>query len=256
MEKIETKGIGKYYTFGLRTDWMNEFFKKGISFFENNTLGPCQVLAFKNYLRDSEILIENRLNDYFFNILKNILNINHITFWGIIWINISYNSNLFKWWTTLQKGIYKKNEIEKMLANNHGKFNRTIIDAYNSLIGTFKTPIGNDLKQCNIRKEMKEIILIKEGEPDLQPIVLLYNMYKFAERTNLYEFSMYEIENKLLSPQKVFCMNSNRIEKLIIPYSYQEVIDLNIENNILKIKLRKNLSSIELLNKFIGGKIR
>ncbi|MCS7202778.1 MAG: hypothetical protein NZ841_08390, partial [Dictyoglomus sp.] len=228
METKEIIGISKYSSFGLRKEWLNDFLNKGDDFFDNNSLGPKQLLALRFYLKDTEILeknrSKNRLNFFFYNLLISLLNRNSYLVWCILWCNLVYNSNLFKWWSNFSKGVYKKSQIDTFLGDFYGKLNRSIKNASCSLVGTFeRTPIGNELKQGIVKKEGRERIVIKEGDPELDPIVVLYNLYKFAERNDIYEFSIYEIENRPLSPQKVFCTDSKYIEKLVIPYAYQNV---------------------------------
>ncbi|MEM1574197.1 MAG: hypothetical protein QXY96_06970 [Candidatus Methanomethylicaceae archaeon] len=257
MEGKENIGLFKYFTFGLRKEWVNDFFEKGINFFENNSLGPKQFLAFKYYLKDMELLERNKLNKIYFNLLHSILLKDSYLFWCIIWCNLTFNSNLFKWWTNFPKGSYFKKEIEYLLGKFYGKLNRCIKDACNSLVGTFeRTPIGSELKQGIVEKKGREKLITKVENSNIPSLIVIYNLYKFAERNNLYEFSIYEIEKNPLSPQKIFCSSSNYIERLIIPYTYEGILYAEFENNFLKLILRRELREIDILSKYLGGEIK
>lgn len=257
MERKENIGISRYFTFGLRKEWVIDFFNKGSNFFEKNSLGPKQFLAFKYYLKDMEILEGNKLNRIFFNLLYSILLVDSYLFWCIVWCNLTFNSNLFKWWTSFPKGSYFKKEIEYLLGRFYGKLNRYIKNACNSLVGTFeRTPIGSELKQGIVEKRGKEKIISKIDNYNVPSIAVLYNLYKLAERNHLYEFSIYEIERDSLSPQKVFCTSSDYIEKLVLAYSYDDIISIFEEDNVIKIRLRKDLSGLDILERYLGGEIK
>lgn len=257
MERKENIGISKYFTFGLQEKWIRDFFVKGVDFFNNNSLGNMQVLSFKNYLKDIEILEKKVFNENFYNLLCYILIKDSYLFWCIIWCNLVFNSNLFKWWTNFPKGSYFKKEIEYLLGRFYGKLNRHVKNACNSLVGTFeRTPIGSELKQGIVEKRGREKIISKIDNYNVPSIAVLYNLYKLAERNHLYEFSIYEIEKDSLSPQKVFCTSSDYIEKLVLAYSYDDIISIFEEDNVIKIRLRKDLSGLDILERYLGGEIK
>ncbi len=104
-------------------------------------------------------------------------------------------------------------------------------------------------------REGRNRIVIKEGDPDISSIVALYNLYKYAERRGVYDFTLTEIEKDLLSPQKVFCMSSKKVESLITKYAYDNLLILDSDFNSLKIVLRKDLSSLNILEKYVRGEI-
>ncbi|MCM8783058.1 MAG: hypothetical protein NC909_01490 [Candidatus Omnitrophica bacterium] len=87
----------KYGTFGIRKEGMVNFLSRGKEFFESNSLGPKQIEAFVYYLRDTE-LIDKKLNlTELFSILKEIFKKEggySKVLWGVIWINLCFNSPL------------------------------------------------------------------------------------------------------------------------------------------------------------------
>jgi len=80
-----------------------------------------------------------------------------------------------------------------------------------------KSPIGEILGQGIPIKKGKIIQgFNKVGLKSLHPIVILYNLYKYAERENLYEIDLYSLENTLYSPQKIFSISSIDLQKSLL----------------------------------------
>ena len=90
-------GISAYGTFGLRDEWLNEFFISHKDFWSNNSLGKKQVPSFKNWLKDSEIIDTKGTITPLGEKLSQLYQDMPDVVWEIIWINLSYNSPLIKW---------------------------------------------------------------------------------------------------------------------------------------------------------------
>lgn len=249
-----------YGTFGLRKEWIFQFLNKGYEFWENNDLGPKQRDAFVYYLKHSE-LINNKdksLTKLFF-ILRDILvseGINSLTLWGVLWVNLCFNSLLFRFWLSLNPGKYSRNDLLQMMIREYGKNNRTVINGLLSLIGTFeRTPIGVDLKQGIVIKEGRSRVVIKEGNVTVPSIVFLYSLYKFAEFEGKKNFSLVDIQNSWLSPQRIFSVDTERLYISISRYIYYGLLDLNSDLIIKNLSLKEDLKSIEILEKYKKGEI-
>ncbi|MFN3699688.1 MAG: hypothetical protein ACK4SU_05750, partial [Dictyoglomus sp.] len=192
----------KYGTFGIRREWMLDFLSRGKEFFENNSLGPKQIEAFVYYLRDIE-LIDKKLNlTELFSILKEVFKKEWVyskVLWGVIWINLCFNSPLFNWWANMPPGKYTKEEIINLIAGSYGKMNRYVINGYSSIIETLsKSPIGELLGQGIIEKKGRVVSVIKNSSNDVPSILVLYNLYKFSERKGVYKINLKEIEEDSL----------------------------------------------------------
>ena len=96
---METKVRGfKYGTFGLRKEWLHQLLAKEEDFFSNNTLGPIQFKSFVYFLKDCQLIDKKKDFTQLFSILKGIFEregIDSKIIWGIIWINLCFNSPLF-----------------------------------------------------------------------------------------------------------------------------------------------------------------
>lgn len=246
-----------YNCFGLREEWIINYFKLNNNFFSSNYLGPVQLSSFINYLKDIKLINSDKNITFVFEILnrlfKNYIK-NKLCIWAIIWSNLSNKSMVFNIWLNFYNGIYDKNSIIQRLVKEYGDKNRHLMNGYYALIGTLEqTPIGKELKQGIVIKEKRERIVIKEGNPDIPSEVVLYNLFRFAEETNIYNFSIKEIENNSFSPQKIFCLSTEKTESLLRSLWNIDFYDVEYTQNSLKIKLNQKYSSLDVL-KYIGEK--
>lgn len=248
----------KYGTFGIRKEWMLDFLSRGKEFFENNSLGPKQIEAFVYYLRDIE-LIDKKLNlTELFSILKEVFEREGIyskVLWGVIWINLCFNSPLFNWWTNIPPGRYTREDIINLLANSYGKMNRSVINGYSSIIETLsKSPIGELLGQGIVERKGRLVNVIKNSSKDTPSILVLYNLYKFSERKKVYKINLKEIEEDSLSPQKIFSLFSSEVEENIIKSSaYDSFYTIDFEDQKTNILLKEDINSIKLLKTYLWG---
>ena len=58
--KSKSVGLYKYYTFGLREEWLNEFLSLGVTWLEDNSLGPIQIKAMIRWLIDAELIDQKK----------------------------------------------------------------------------------------------------------------------------------------------------------------------------------------------------
>ena len=263
---ISKKGFSKYITFGFREEWFVGLLSKGERYFEENSLGPKQLVSFITYLKDCELLTKVkknktlssknklRLTKLFYK-LKDIFKSEGIkskTIWGVIWINLCFNSSLFKWWANQEKGIYPRKKLIMLMSHHLEKMNRSVIDAYVSLLNTLeKSPIGEGLKQGIVERKGRERIVVKETCSKIPPILILYNLYKLSENYDLYEINLNKIENYPKSPQKIFSLSSLKVEDLLDSFMTSNLFDISINNN--SYILNPNISSLEILDNYRGG---
>jgi len=246
-----------YNCFGLREEWIINFFNKRTNLLENLNLGSVQQTSLLYYLKDIEFINKKRNLTILFNTIQSFFNqytIYKKLIWSIIWINLSNKTAIFKNWLTLNKGKYNKNQILETIIDYYKQYNRHVENAYLALIGTIeRTPIGSELKQGIVIKEKGKRVVIKEGDPDISEIAIMYNLYKFAEQTSIYEFSLDEIESNTLSPQKIFTISTKKTENLLKSSWDTNLFKILELEKSYKIKLYNNINSLDIL-KFFGDK--
>jgi phosphoadenosine phosphosulfate reductase len=256
---IAVKGF-KYQCFGLRQEWLYDFLKKGESFFNDNSLGPKQIEALIYYLRDSELINNKKNPTHLYYIVRELYyreGGNSQTLWGIIWVNLCFNAPLFTWWTTLEIGSYCREELLENLIVSYGKNNMSIKSGFSSIRETLvKSPIGELLGQGIIDRSSRITReILKPGCSSLSPILILYNLYKLAEKEGIYRIELQNIEDIPLSPQRIFAISTQNLERSFFKSSECEPFyRLSIEDNRNYIYLSKDLSSVGILEKYIGRK--
>lgn len=247
MKKYNFSG---YNTFGLKKMWIKLFFLYEEEFLNSSELGPRQKDALILYLRHINFINKKKEFTEEYYLLKKIFlikGIDDLNLWSIIWINLSFCSNLFNYYNMFKINKYDRNDLLKIYSFTNLK-NRTLLNGINSLLGTFQnTPIGDKLKIGIVKKVGRNRILVKEGGYNFSGLIYLYNLYKYYNKFNVYIINIYEIENNTYSPQKILIKNSKDIEKKLIECYYPDLF--KFENGF--IILNKNLSYMDVIKKIV-----
>ena len=250
---METKVRGfKYGTFGLRKEWLHQLLAKEEDFFSNNTLGPIQFKSFVYFLKDCQLIDKKKDFTQLFSILKGIFEregIDSKIIWGIIWINLCFNSPLFRWWANIPEGFYTRDNIIDLLADAYGKRNRYVINGYSSILETLeRSPIGIYFGQGIVKREGRGRTVLKEkNTSDIPSLLPLYNLYKLSQETGEYRFNIKDIEDNPLSPQKIFSLSSEKVESLLSMSQVIDFFDIDFGERRNYIVLKNDLEPIDIL---------
>jgi len=250
---METKVRGfKYGTFGLRKEWLHQLLAKEEDFFSNNTLGPIQFKSFVYFLKDCQLIDKKKDFTQLFSILKGIFEregIDSKIIWGIIWINLCFNSPLFRWWANIPEGFYTRDNIIDLLADAYGKRNRYVINGYSSILETLeRSPIGIYFGQGIVKREGRGKTVLKEkNTSDILSLLPLYNLYKLSQETGGYRFNIKDIEDNPLSPQKIFSLSSEKVESLLSMSQVIDFFDIDFREKKNYIALKNNLEPKNIL---------
>ena len=108
------KSINCFATHMPKTEWFNDFFARKNDFLAENNLGPVQKPFFKRFLKDAELIYENRTSALA-NKLSDI-SWDSSTSLGIIMANIAYNPQ-FAWYikNMLLGRSYTRTDLVSML---------------------------------------------------------------------------------------------------------------------------------------------
>lgn len=249
-KKLNAKVQG-YKTFGLREEWMEEYFLNTEDYWNDNSLGTAQVDAIKAWLRDAEITDSKNKITSLGLVLKSIYKINPILFWEITYINLSYNSFIVKWiCNNIKPGqVYNKKSIKEEISNQGftGSLS-TIENAAAAFIDMAKkSPIGEDLCQGVIQG--KE--LIREAYEDLSIEAVAYSIYRFARTHELNTIRV----SDLYKPEeqhgivKEFCISKERLLRKLRTLSSEKnrVLVAELTMGLDHITLREDLSETQVL---------
>lgn len=243
---LKTSSIDKYSTFGMRREWISSFFIQFEKWFVNNNLGPKQIDAMVNWLKDAELIDrKNKTPTNLCIVIQRLYQKNEIMAWTIIWINLYYNSNIVRWYVDnieCQR-VYSKNELLEMIKISYSNLSEgTLNNPLSALVNMFdKTPLGKDLNLGIIEKRGNIRYIKKIGADDIHPIAIAYSLYRYAEIKNSRYLSVSEIykEDCNGGPYKLFGIRRERLEN-ILRYLQED------KNGVLKADLAKGLDNIRL----------
>ncbi|MBO4331560.1 MAG: phosphoadenosine phosphosulfate reductase family protein [Paludibacteraceae bacterium] len=259
MENKKNVGnISKYGTFGIREEWVSEFFiDPQVSFWlpGNNSLGNKQVPSFKAWMKDAEIIDTKNVLTKFGEFCVNNITNDPDLIWSLIWINVGYNSELVKWYinNVKENNPFNRAQLTELAYDYFSlHFSRSTIEyAFQALMQNFAySPFGSTLLQGEAYE--KKMVVRREFS-DLSEIALAYSLYKYAEKNNatslrVKDFYEDDCENGVA---KEFCLSKDTFEKGLRTLNSQKdrvlVAELNMGLN--HITLQEGLSSIDVLNK-------
>ncbi len=260
--KTSVGNISKYGTFGIHEEWLEEFvLNPGVDFWlpNNNSLGNKMIPSFKAWLKDAEIIDnKNILTEFGQFCVDNLTNDSELI-WSIIWINLSHNSQLVKWFVnnvrcnqTFDTALLKELGYDYFSSS----FTRTTIEyAFSALMQVFKySPIGETLRQgVSFDKKM----LVRNEFEDLSEIAVAYSLYKYAqelETTTLRVKDFYE-EDANGGIAKEFCLSKERFEKLLRTINSTKGRILNAELNmgLNHITLYEGVTPMDVINKMFSN---
>ena len=249
--KVNTKVQG-YKKFGLREEWIEEYFLDPVEFWKDNSLGTAQVDSLKVWLRDAEITdIKNNLTELG-AIMKGVYDENPSIFWEIAFINLSYNSYIVNWFCNniSANQLYNAKMMKEEISNQG--FTGSITTVGNAAVAfadmVKKTPIGEDFLQgVNMGKEG----LQRNEYEDLSIEAVAYSIYRLAKER---EISMLRVSD-LYRPEeehgvyKEFLVSRQSLMKKLraISASNDRVLVAELAMGLDHITLREDLTPAKVL---------
>lgn len=254
----KTSGLDKYNRFGFSEKWLIPYFDNlGSWFAVENTLGSHQKSGLISWLRDAELMSENdKQPTEFAFILKNCdLQLK----WELIWINLFYNSSIVNWYLHGNNwGIkLEKEEAIEKIRLTYDLSDSTIKNALNSFnITVFETTSKALRTIAHVKKKGRSYVSIsKIGYDDINPISIAYSLYKYAEDTNRYSFTVSEMYSDKIQggAYKIFGISQTSFENKLrsLQENKHRIIEIALVAGLDNINLREDLTSIEVLKLLI-----
>lgn len=229
-----------------KTEWLQSFFELKNDFFENHTLGPMMYDMFRRFLRDAGLNEKNRFTD-FAELISNIGWESDVAM-GLVLTNLADKNPQIRWYVNnLEIGVYyPRADVEEMLTalDVKPKDAKSIVKAYKRIIDT---PMGTVL---NFGEVTDDFELVRTKCIISNNRVVLYALYKFAEKCNDYkEFTLSwmmndDIERDGISPTKLFGLEYEEMKSILMGLSarYPEFINATFTNDLDKISLTDKTS--------------
>ncbi|HHW21154.1 phosphoadenosine phosphosulfate reductase family protein [Thermodesulfovibrio thiophilus] len=259
MNRKKTSGIDKYSSFGLREKWLRSFLENSNNWFEiDNQLGTKQIPAMINWLIDSELLKEKQRTALCKLFVDKKIELNII--WEIILTNLYYNSLIFNWVANnIQWG--SKVDKKKLLALLKDSFpylsEGTLNNPLSAFFNTIEQASAESLRNiATIEKDGNKRVLYKKGTNNINSVSILYSLYKYAEKTNRYSFTVSELylENILGGPYKIFGISKSVLENKLrgLQENQNRLVDVAVVADLDTINLRKDVTPFEAIKLLIG----
>jgi len=248
------KSLNSFADHAPKVQWLQSYFDLKQDFFTDHSLGPMMFDMFKRFLRDAGLNEKNRFTP-FAELISNI-GYNTDTAMGLILVNLVNDNPQIEWYVNnLEVGhIYERSSVEGMLL----EFDVKPKDA-KSIVKSFKriaeTPLGTKLKFCYVSDNGD---LIRTACMVSDPRVILYALYKFAEKCNDYkEFTLNtllsdNIDRDGISPTRIFGIDRETMIPLLLGLTarYPDFINATFANDLDKISLKDDQTSEDVLKLF------
>ncbi len=256
--------IDRYGNIGIEYDWVVDYFSKGDNFWEDNGLGINKIKNMKSFLSDAGATVPKKNTMSPFG--KKIADIGIATeaAWGLLVSNLVYTSE-FNWWVmNIKPGqTYTPTQLVSMLSEQVTSENsqKHIVSAYKNIFASNEI-LGRTLGLgvCTLKEGSSNRILLdirrdSWREPD--PRVILYSLYKFAEKCGTYQFRLSTlmddtIERDGISPTRIFGLDRDTMISLLngLTVNYIEFIDASFTLGLETITLRSEKTPDDVLALF------
>lgn len=280
------KGMDRYFSFGIRKNWMDLFFQdEGLADFwmsdGHGLVANKKKDAFLNFVKDAGLVEYDKTLDgdkYTKNIPTAFaraafsIGSDSDVSWALMLCNLAYTSE-FNWFIknipalqqiTPDQMKYMLSEV--MEGDTKGLGKRNIADAFKILL--VKTPFGSDLGLGHPNYEEKvnasgnEVITMtsfyRDSWSNPDPRVILYSLYKFAENCgDYYQFTLsrlldHDVESYGVSPTEIFNLDRAVMEKLLngLAINYPDFITAQFNLDLDTITLNADKTSADVLALF------
>lgn len=246
-----------YNNFGLREEWLDIFMSSMDTYFTENSHGlhlKEQLPNFIKWLVQAEILDDTKTKKptQLGKLLSQIYIDMPDLVWEIVWINLTYNSPIAKW--------YKENvdwnfsftqaDIQELVKNDYPSDSPTTIK--NIVYALFRTFRESPIGQMGLLVETDKLRFTKMPYNDLSRDAVAYSLYKYSEIKGIKSFriaDLYSAETKE-GVNKEFGISKNELEKHLRSLNSEtnRVLVAELNMGLDYITLREDLNALSALS--------
>lgn len=259
--KMKTSGIDKYSTFGMKENWVSDFFANSDDYIEgNNSLGTKMVPACLNWFREAEILnISDKKISKIGSLLKNVFNSNPTAVWEIMWVNLAYNSKIVWFYTSniaFDRSFSKKEILELMIPVFAGISEATLSNPLGALCSMFgikeQSIIGDTIKQGIIIARGNAVDTIsRQSYNEISSVAIAYSLYRYAESKKRYALTVSELYDvkQTEGVYRQFGVSRERFESILrtLKEDKNRILNADLNMGLDNINLREDLTAIDIL---------
>ena len=249
-----------YNNFGMNGDWTEFYLSNYETYFDDNSHGlhiKEQLPNFIKWLAQAEIINDskNRQITELGRKLSEIYINRPDLLWQIIWINLSYNAPIAKWYKEhVDWGSeFTQNDIEEMLKSSYPDVGEKTL--HNILYALFRTFRESPIGEMGQLVPTSKLHYKKENQIDVDRVAVAYSLYKYAEKRGIKTLRVADLylstnesglyrefgisKNDLLSTLRSLNSDANRII----------VAELNM--GLDNITLREDIKPIDVLKSML-----
>lgn len=257
MDKKITAKVHAYKTFGMRDEWVSEFFSDPEGFWENNSLGTAQVDGFKAWLKDSEVIdAKNSLTPFGEFVKDNYVDDMNMV-WELLTINLSIHSFIVNWFVNkVSVGTaFDRQRLNDLLSEEEtGASPKTRENAVAALLQLFSySPLGGEFY---FAEEIDGKKYIRREYKDVSETAIAYSLFKYSEMTGIRSLRVEDFysDDCITGPYKVFGLSKSNFEKILRTLnSYSNrVLIAELNMGLDNITLRDDIDSMQALKILVG----
>lgn len=253
---MKDMSLNCYSHFAPKMEWFEQFIKYEDDFDEKHSLGSQMHSFFKRFLRDSNMLVNNKFSDVARKVKQ--LGLNDISAWGIMLSNAVYSPQLMWFVRNLDfESEYSKDYTLSLLQDSGAKetwakdiwscFNRFTLLPFSSL------GFGKGIRDG---EKLTAVYRTSWLEPD--PKVILYSLYLFAEKCGgYYSFTLsrllnHDVDSDGVSPTQIFGLDRDTMTRILngLASNYPELISVSFAIDLDNIYLKDDKTSSDVLALF------
>ena len=259
--KMATSGIDRYSTFGMREKWVNSYFQGYENFFQGgNQLGTKMIPACINWFRECGILdLKDKVITQFGLSCVPLYVENPQLVWELLWINLSYNSQIVYFYTSQIEfeRAYSKPEIIAMMKEQYPNIaEATLGNPLGALCNMFgigeETIVGDVLKQGLIKAKGRSVdTVLRRPYNEVSYQAVAYSLFKYAESKNSRSLTVSEFyaDGQDEGIYRQFGIERPAFERILRTLQEERNHVLNVQLNLGldNINLREDISSADII---------
>lgn len=258
LTKMAQKSLNCYSHHAPLRDWFDQFFKYKENFKNRHSLGPNMYDFFKRFLKDASLTTPNNLKlTPFAEIISN-LSLEDENAWALMLCNLVYTPQ-FNWAVSkINFGEVLNVDYLKAMLVEDGAKESWVGDVCISLGRFAALPFANVGYVTASMDKNKLISVVRQPYTNLDPRVLLYSLYKYAEACGDFkQFTMSRLYDETIdsdgvSPVRIFGIEEEAMEKMLkgLSISYPDFINVAFTHDLDNINLKDDKSSQDVLTLF------
>ena len=252
-----SKSVDRYASHGPQKEWYAEFFNKKDGFFDDNGLGSKMIQYFRAFLRDAELISNNKFTP-FAEVVKKV---GYDTERGLalVLINLSYTPQVGCYIQNTSRGeTLTRSEFVDFLCRfglSENSASKTI-GSFERLLNLFNSVGLGDVAKSGGGGKIQSFTRSYWETPD--STVILFAVYKFAEMCEgYYQFSLdrlmdFDNESKGISPAQIFGLDKQTLGNILngLSAKYPEFISYSETHGMQTVNLRKDKTGESVLELF------